>query len=80
MKQLPLNSCYLLHIHLLLHSLENRVNLLFFVAEERVEPPGVCSQNDWTQITNKWSNSNNEQEDGHLLYITPDPLVAGATK
>ena len=32
---------YLLYIHLLLHSLENRVNLLFFVAEERVEPPGV---------------------------------------
>ena len=42
MKQLPLNSCYLLYIHLLLHSLENRVNLLFFVAEERVEPPGVA--------------------------------------
>ena len=41
MKLLPLNSCYLLYIHLLLHSLENRVNLLFFVAEERVEPPGV---------------------------------------
>ena len=41
MKLLPLNSWYLLYIHLLLHSLENRVNLLFFVAEERVEPPGV---------------------------------------
>jgi len=26
---------------LLLHSLENRVNLLFFVAEERVEPPSI---------------------------------------
>ena len=41
MKLLPLNSCYLLYIHLLLHSLENSVNLLFFVAEERVEPPVV---------------------------------------
>ena len=41
MKLLPLHFWYLLYIHLLLHSLENRVNLLFFVAEERVEPPGV---------------------------------------
>ena len=35
---------YLLYIHLLLHSLENRVNLLFFVAEERVEPPVVVRE------------------------------------